>query len=49
LGQPIYADKTDNNNEANNNFEKYIKEKGTMHIVSRPHHPQKQWKIGEMA
>ena len=32
-GSQFYANKRDKNNEANNNFEKYIKEKGIMHIV----------------
>ena len=48
-GSQFYANKRDKNNEANNNFEKYIKEKVTMHIVSRPHHPSEtmeNWRNG---
>jgi putative transposase len=44
-GSQFYANKRDKNNEANNNFEKYIIEKGIMHIVSRSHHPQTNGKL----
>jgi hypothetical protein len=47
-GSQFYANKRDKNNEANNNFEKYIIEKGIMHIVSRFHtlKPMENWRNG---